>query len=183
MKKKRKDTSNLIFSAFLITAFVICSYFFNGMIQDSINLNTVWKTLFQLLIFLIFGLLLFYATRIGDGKQVKRFSLSTLILMDLPALYIIVASVWSVLPFHTEIAQCTPIMYLAAVVLGYGIPYTFLSGYEQELPAEEENPDDLDEEDEEIEDIESDIEKDTEELYDNSDVDEENSLTKDDLDE
>ncbi len=137
MKKKRKDTSNLIFSAFLITAFVVCSYFFNSIIQDSLNLDTVWKTLFQLLIFVIFGLILFYATRIGDGKQIKRFSLSTLILMDLPAVYIIVASVWSVLPFHAELSQCLPITYLAAVALGYGIPYTFLSGYEQELPANE----------------------------------------------
>lgn len=177
MKKKRKDTSNLIFSAFLITAFVICSYFFNGIIQDSINLDTVWKNLFQLLIFLVFGLLLFYATRIGDGKQVKRFSISTLILMDLPALYIIVASVWSALPFHTEIAQCTPIMYLAAVVLGYGIPYTFLSGYEQELPIEEiDETDTVDEETtEQVENeiIESDDEKDIEEHFDNQNVDEE----------
>ncbi len=29
---KNKDTSNLIFSAFLVTAFIICSYFFSVLI-------------------------------------------------------------------------------------------------------------------------------------------------------
>lgn len=161
MKKKRKDTSNLIFSAFLITAFVICSYFFNLVIQDSLNVDTVWKNLLRLSIFVIFGLLLFYATRIGDGKQIKRFSISTLILMDLPALYIIVASAWDVLPFHTEIASCTAISFLAAVVLGYGIPYTFLSGYEQELPTEEEDNDlDEDENKDETDEFDEDLDED-----------------------
>lgn len=138
MNKKRKNTSNLIFSAFLVSAFVICSYFFDGIVRDSTSLNVTLKSLFMLLIFVVFGLFLFYATRIGDGKQIKRFSLSTLLLMDLPALYIILAYFCPGLPFATEISQCETIAYLASVVFGYGVPYTFLSGYEQEIAADEE---------------------------------------------
>lgn len=150
MNKKKKNTSNLIFSAFLVSAFVICSYFFDGIVRDSTSLNVTLKSLFMLLIFVVFGLFLFYATRIGDGKQIKRFSLSTLLLMDLPALYIILAYFCPGLPFATEISQCETIAYLASVAFGYGVPYTFLSGYEQEIV--------LDEETDESTDAETDIE-------------------------
>ncbi len=129
-KKKNKNTSNLIFSAFLITAFAVCSYFFEGMITSSTGMSNTVKGLISKLIFVVFGLLLFYATRVGDGKQIRRFSLSTLIIMDIPALYILLASVASGLPFSEQISSSYIITCVAAVVLGYGIPYTFLSGYE-----------------------------------------------------
>lgn len=135
--KKNKNTSNLIFSAFLVIAFVICAYFFSGIVTTSTGMNDTVKTLLMALIFVIFGLFLFYATRIGDGRQVKRFSLATLIIMDIPALYIIIASAAQGLPFSAQIAECPTIIYLAAVTLGYGIPYTFLSGYEQQIDDEE----------------------------------------------
>ncbi|MGN1457662.1 MAG: hypothetical protein ACI4XP_06880 [Acutalibacteraceae bacterium] len=135
--KKNKNTSNLIFSAFLVIAFVICAYFFSGIVTTSTGMNDTVKTLLMALIFVIFGLFLFYATRIGDGRQVKRFSLATLIIMDIPALYIIIASAAQGLPFSAQIADCPTIIYLAAVTLGYGIPYTFLSGYEQQIDDEE----------------------------------------------
>lgn len=135
--KKNKNTSNLVFSAFLVIAFVICAYFFSGIVTTSTGMNDTVKTLLMALIFVVFGLFLFYATRVGDGKQVKRFSLATLIIMDIPALYIIIASAAQGLPFSKEIASCPTIIYLAAVTLGYGIPYTFLSGYEQQLTDEE----------------------------------------------
>lgn len=127
---KHNNTSNLIFSACLITAFVICSYFFERMITSSTNLNTTLKTLITDIIFVAFGLFLFYATRVGDGKQVKRFSLSTLLIMDLPALYIIVASVAKGLPFSEQVSSSSVIIMMAGIVLGYGLPYTFFSGYE-----------------------------------------------------
>lgn len=135
--KKNKNTSNLIFSAFLVIAFVICAYFFSGIVTTSTGMNDTVKTLLMALIFVVFGLFLFYATRIGDGRQVKRFSLATLIIMDIPALYIIIASAAQGLPFSAQIADCPTIIYLAAVTLGYGIPYTFLSGYEQQIDDEE----------------------------------------------
>ena len=154
--KKNNNTSNLIFSAFLVIAFVICSYFFSGIVTTSTGMSDTVKTLLTALIFVVFGLFLFYATRVGDGKQIKRFSLATLIIMDIPALYIIIASVAQGLPFAKEIAACPVIIYLAAVTLGYGIPYTFLSGYEQQLLEEEKTETDNDDNaDENVEDEEN----------------------------
>ena len=102
----------------------------------------------------VFGLLLFYATRVGEGKQVKRFSLAVLLLIDLPALYIILAALVPALPLHNMIAPQNAamammgatssssgpsiILMLACVALGYGIPYTFFSGYEMKEEGEEE---------------------------------------------
>lgn len=125
---RKKNTGGLIFSAILVTAFLICSYFFMNMID---KVGQVWlRALLCIIVFVLFGLFLFYATRVGDGKQVIRFSPATLIIMDLPALYIILAALISQLPLSAEIVSCSPIIYLASIVLGYGIPYTFLSGYE-----------------------------------------------------
>lgn len=125
---KKKNTGGLIFSAILVTAFVICSYFFMDMID---GLSQAWlRSLLCIIVFVLFGLFLFYATRVGDGKQVIRFSPATLIIMDLPALYIILAAMINQLPFSAEIVSCSPIIYLASIVFGYGIPYTFISGYE-----------------------------------------------------
>ena len=75
-------------------------------------------------------MILFYATRVGDGKQVKRFSLSTLLIMVLPSLYIIIAGITSNLPFSEQLNAHPQMINFAAVALGYGIPYTFLSGFE-----------------------------------------------------
>ena len=131
MKKKSKnDVWNLIFSAFLVTAFMVCSTFFTGMINDSFEQDTVKRVLLTALIFVLFGLILFYATRVGDGKQVIRFSAATLILMVLPALYVILASVITAMPFHSQLSQHYEAVNIAAVILGYGLPYTFVSGYE-----------------------------------------------------
>lgn len=142
---RSKNTGGLIFSAILVTAFVICSYFFMGMID---KVGQAWlRSLLCILVFVLFGLFLFYATRVGDGKQVVRFSPATLIIMDLPALYIILAAMISQLPFSSEIVSCAPIIYLASIVLGYGIPYTFLSGYEIDNPdSVQEKSDSIDDE-------------------------------------
>ncbi len=141
-KKKKNDVWNLIFSAFLVTAFMICSTFFIGMISESFAQDTVKRTLLTALVFVLFGLILFYATRVGDGKQVVRFSAATLILMVLPAIYVILASVISGMPFYDKLSQHGEIANIAAVVLGYGIPYTFLSGYELEKRQEAEETSD-----------------------------------------
>ena len=78
---------------------------------------------------------MFYATRVGDGKAVKRFSLVTLIVMVLPSLYIIVASLAPGLPLYDVFSNAngsglSVIVTLASIALGYGIPYSFLSGFE-----------------------------------------------------
>lgn len=128
--KNKKDTVNLLFSAFLITAYIICSYFFSGF---AAGLSSPFDTVVYALIFVVFGLLVFYATRVGEGKAVKRFSLLTLIILDLPALYIIIASFAEGLPLHDMLiveSGLHPMVLLASVALGYGIPYTFLSGFE-----------------------------------------------------
>lgn len=136
-KPTKRDIVNLFFSSFLVIGYVICAYFFSTLMGNMVD--PVTSGAVNLAIFAVFGLLLFYATRVGDGKQVRRFSIPTLILVDLPAIYILVAYFAMGLPFHTELAANTSIVLLAAVALGYAIPYTFLSGYEL-VPAEEEAP-------------------------------------------
>ena len=137
--KKNKDTSNLIFSAFLVIAFIICAYFCSILIQDSSTFTDTFKLLAMSLMYAVFGLVLFYATRVGDGKQVKRFSLATLIIMVLPALYMIIAGLVPNLPFSEQIASHSQVVSFASVALGYGLPYTFLSGYELDTPKEDDN--------------------------------------------
>ena len=139
MKKRKNEIMNLIFSAFLVTAFLICSAFFLGMIKDSFSQDAVKSTLLTALIFALFGGLLFYATRVGDGKQVFRFSAGTLIIMVLPALYVIIASVVQAMPLHEQISTHSELANIAAVIFGYGLPYTFLSGYELDTPKEDDN--------------------------------------------
>ena len=129
MKKKNsaRDNLNLFFSAFLLVAYIVCAYFF---MNFAATLGGVAQAIVVALIFVVFGLLLFYATRVGDGKSVVRFSVITLVLLDLPALYAILASIFTVLPLSQFITANPVIAYMAAVAFGYGIPYTFLSGFE-----------------------------------------------------
>lgn len=122
---KKKNTINLVLSAFLIIAFVICTYFFSTLNQTATVQNVI-----NALVTAVFGLILFYATRVGDGKPVKRFSLATLIILDLPALYILLTSLAPGLPLGDLLGSNQMVVYLAGVALGYGIPYTFLSGFE-----------------------------------------------------
>ncbi len=133
-KPDKRETVNLFFSAFLIIAFIVCAHFFT---QFTGNLDATLATVINAAIYAVFGLLIFYATRVGDGKPVKRFSPVTLIVMVLPSLYIIIASVAKFMPLNDIFASQNPgtvsvITALAAVALGYGIPYTFLSGFETE---------------------------------------------------
>lgn len=130
-KPNKRDTINLFFSAFLIIAFIVCAHFFS---QFTSSLTAVVGTIISVLLYVVFGLLLFYATRVGDGKAVKRFSLVTLIILVLPSLYIIIASLAPGMPLNDVFASTnggvSMIVAFAGVALGYGIPYTFLSGFE-----------------------------------------------------
>lgn len=153
-KPNKKDGLNLIFSAFLILGYIVCSYFFLTMSATVGGVEPYLNTL----VFAVFGLVIFYATRVGEGKPVKRFSLATLLIVDLPALYVILAQLIPALPLHTLVANLggttpldfSPLFILACVALGYGIPYTFLSGFEMV----EENTEITDETEEENEIIE-----------------------------
>jgi hypothetical protein len=136
MKKSKRDSINLFFSAFLITAYIICGYFFTSFAAQLGG--EPLKNAVLAVIVVIFGLLVFYATRVGEGKAVKRFSLVTLILLDIPALLILLAFVISGMPFHEELVNAQPVVYMAALALGYGLPYTFLSGFELASEKEEE---------------------------------------------
>ena len=130
-KPNKRDLINLFFSAFLIIAFIICAHFFS---QFTSTLKPTIGSIVSIIVFAVFGLLLFYATRVGDGKPVKRFSVATLVVLVIPSLYIIVASLAKGLLFHDVFASTTGglsvIVILASVALGYGIPYTFFSGFE-----------------------------------------------------
>lgn len=131
MKKTSKaDKINLFFSAFLIVAFIVCAHFFT---QFTATLPGIAGSIVTALIYVVFGFLMFYATRVGDGKAVKRFSLITLLIMCVPSLYIIIASFASGMPLHevfvAESGQSV-IVTLACVAFGYGIPYSFFSGFE-----------------------------------------------------
>ena len=147
MKNTKRSKINIIFSSFLVIGYIVCTYFFSSLAsQVSGTLGSV----IQILMLVVFGLLLFYATRVGEGKQVRRFSLAVLLLMVVPSLYIILAALIPGLPFHDAIAPASAlamlggvsgpsiILMMACVALGYGIPYTFFSGYEMKEDEEEE---------------------------------------------
>lgn len=138
---KKEARLNQFLSAFLVIAYVVCMYFISSWIstipEDTLRILTAAA------LYIVFGLLLFYATRVGEGKQVHRFSLSVLILMVLPGVYILLASLASGMPWSAEIQGSSTLQILSYVMLGYGIPYTFVSGYERLVPEtgeeEEEN--------------------------------------------
>lgn len=128
-KPSKREQINLFFSAFLILGFGVCAYFFSTISGTSLSDNTIGKSV-TMLIFVLFGLIIFYATRVGDGKQIKRFSIASLILVCLPAIYAIMAYIFEFVPLHAQISANQTAAIIAAFALGYGIPYTFLSGYE-----------------------------------------------------
>lgn len=134
-KPDKRETINLFFSAFLIIAFIVCAHFFT---QFTSTLDATVGSIVSIALYVVFGLLLFYATRVGDGKAIMRFSIVTLIVLVIPSLYIIIAVIAPGLPLHDVFAAdnggLNVIVTLACVALGYGIPYTFLSGYEIENP-------------------------------------------------
>lgn len=138
-KNNKRDTINLFFSAFLIIAFIVCAHFFS---QFAATLSPTVGAIITILLYAVFGLLLFYATRVGDGKAVKRFSVVTLIVLVVPSLYIIIASLAPGMPLNGTLASSDSglniIVALASVALGYGVPYTFLSGFEIADDEEEE---------------------------------------------
>ena len=147
-------------------AFIICAQFFSQF-AASLSANGKLSPVGQLvtvLVYVAFGLLLFYATRVGDGKVVKRFSPLTLIILVIPSLFIIIASVANI-PFisgfvSSNTGTVSVIVALAGVALGYGIPYTFISGFELKTDDEEENEADGDEDEEDKEVLEGGVEAD-----------------------
>lgn len=139
-KPDKKEHINLFFSAFLIIAFIVCANFFA---QFTATMDTIPGQLITIAVYAVFGLLLFYATRVGDGKAIKRFSPLTLLILVLPALLIIVVSLAPFMPLHDLLAadklsgKLSLITSLAAVAIGYGIPYSFFSGFELAYDGEE----------------------------------------------
>ena len=132
MKKiDKREMLNLFFSAFLIVAFIVCAHFFT---QFTSTLTPIAGSIVSIVLYVVFGLLLFYATRVGDGKAIKRFSVVTFVVLVIPSLYIIIASIATGLPFHDAFSaddgSLNMVVTLACVALGYGVPYTFLSGFE-----------------------------------------------------
>ena len=146
-KTNKRETINLFFSAFLIIAFIVCANFFSNF---TASIDTVPAQIITVLVYAVFGLLLFYATRVGDGKAVKRFSPLTLIILVLPTLYIIVASIAPFMPLHDVFAadaltgKLSVITALSSVALGYGLPYSFFSGFEL-ASEDDEEPEEEDE--------------------------------------
>ncbi len=169
---KKRTTINLILSAFLIIAFVACTYFFS-----TLNQTDTVQSMINALVTAVFGLILFYATRVGEGKPIKRFSVATLIILDLPALYLILTSIAPSLPLGATFGSNSLVVALAGVALGYGIPYTFLSGFElaQEEEAESFVENGIMEEIEEVKEEITDSEE-TPETSEDSDVDVEINL-------
>ncbi len=127
MKKSSRDKLNLFFSSFLVIGFIICSYFFMSLTS---RVGQAAANLIQVAVFVLFGLIVFYATRVGEGEAIKRFSPIVLCVLDVPALFIIIASLAPAFPLHDALATQPVVMTFAAIALGYGIPYTFLSGFE-----------------------------------------------------
>ncbi len=127
MKKESREKLNLFFSSFLIIGFIICTYFFMSLTS---RVSTGVGNLISVVVFILFGLIVFYATRVGEGVPVKRFSPIVLCVLDVPALFVIIASLAPAFPLHDALASQPTVMTFACIALGYGIPYTFLSGFE-----------------------------------------------------
>ena len=70
-KPDKKETVNLFFSAFLILAFIVCAHFFT---QFTANLDATLGTVINICIYAVFGLLVFYATRVGRKAFLTRYS-------------------------------------------------------------------------------------------------------------
>ncbi len=145
-----RNKLNIIFSSFLVIGFIICAYFFSSLASQ---VSGPTGMLIYALITIAFGLLLFYATRVGEGKQVRRFSLAVLLMIDLPSLFIILSGLIDGFPLHDMImpkGMTAPsiVLLLACVALGYGVPYTFFSGYE--IDSYDDDDDDDDDDDEEF---------------------------------
>lgn len=134
-KTSKKDKLNTLLSAIIVIVFVICGYFFSSM---ATSLAYPWNSVVSIAIYVVFGLFLFYATRVGEGKQIFRFSPASLILIVIPTLYIILASLISALPLYEQLSANATIVVLASFALGYGIPYTFMSGFELKTDESEE---------------------------------------------
>ena len=127
MNKSSREKLNLFFSSFLVIGFVVCTYFFMSL---ATKVALPKANLIKVAVFALFGLIVFYATRVGEGVAVKRFSPIILCVLDIPALYIILATLVTKLPLHNALVAVPEMLLVAAVALGYGIPYTFLSGFE-----------------------------------------------------
>ena len=140
MKNNKKETINLFLSAFLIIAYIVCSYFFINFANSSSMER--FKPLIYALVCAVFGLLVFYSTRVGEGKSKMRFSIATLVVLDIPALFIVLAGVINNFPLHDKISTNIAMAYIAAAALGYGIPYTFISGFESASDDSEEDESD-----------------------------------------
>ena len=147
MKKRKREALNMFFSAFLVIAYVVCSYFVMQLASSVTNQKAYSGILLGIVT--LFGTLLFYATRVGDGKQVIRFSPSVLVLIVLPAVYLICAFYAVGLPLHEKLQNASIVMYLACVSLGYGLPYTFTSGFEMVAAEDVYFPEHFEDEDEE----------------------------------
>lgn len=149
MNKQKREKINLFFSAFLILGYIVCTYFFMSLVT---SIPVVPKTIISIFVFAIFGLLLFYATRVGDGKPVKRFSLIILLVVVLPCLVAILFGSIQGMPLHDvitlgqESVWQSPLFILACVALGYGVPYSFFSGFELQEDDEEEEQEEVVEE-------------------------------------
>lgn len=127
MKKSSRDKLNLFFSSFLVIGYIICSYFFMSLTSRT---SASVANLIEVVVFVLFGLLVFYATRVGEGVPVKRFSPIVLCVLDIPALFIIIATLAPSFPLYAALSAQPVVMLFACIALGYGIPYTFLSGFE-----------------------------------------------------
>ena len=133
-KPDKKEHINLFFSAFLIIAFIVCANFFSKFTE---NMDLMTGRLITAAVYAVFGLLMFYATRVGDGKAVMRFSPLTLVVLVLPTLLIILATLFEGMPLHKTFAPdgvtgLSVVSSLAAIAFGYGLPYSFFSGFELE---------------------------------------------------
>ncbi|MBQ2972247.1 MAG: hypothetical protein IJO20_06160 [Ruminococcus sp.] len=135
MKKESREKLNLFFSSFLVIGFIICTYFFMTLTS---KVSAGVGNLISVVVFILFGLIVFYATRVGEGVPVKRFSPIVLCVLDIPALFIIIATLAPAFPLHNALATQPTVMTFACVALGYGIPYTFLSGFEIKEEIDEE---------------------------------------------
>lgn len=66
-KTTKRDNINLLISAFLVIGYIVCAYFFSSFVGTTVDAAV--GGIINMAIYLVFGLILFYATRVVTANS------------------------------------------------------------------------------------------------------------------
>ena len=140
-KKKwtAKWMDNLV-SVALLVLYVLLTGAVTSWLEEMVrqaSLDGVIANYITFLLYVGLGTVLFFATRTGEGKTVYRINWFSIGLIVLPVVAIIVgvvlmmSAIVEIAWLDTFVNRYIASFYLALVLLGYAIPYSFISGFER----------------------------------------------------